>query len=72
MRSRIARAIATIGEPVDMTAAVSPFVELLLSLRLAARTDKRWADSDAIRDGMAAAGVEVRDTPDGVSWEVRR
>ena len=55
-----------------MTAAVSPFVELLLSLRLAARTDKRWADSDAIRDGMAAAGVEVRDTPDGVSWEVRR
>ena len=72
VRSRIARAIATIGEPVDMTAAVSPFVELLLSLRLAARTDKRWADSDAIRDGMAAAGVEVRDTPDGVSWEVRR
>jgi cysteinyl-tRNA synthetase len=51
---------------------VRPLVELLLALRAQARADKRWADSDTIRDGLAAAGVEVRDTPDGVRWEVRR
>ncbi|MEI6229533.1 MAG: hypothetical protein WCP81_02295 [Actinomycetes bacterium] len=66
----IANAIATLGAPVDVTATVSPLVLLLLELRAAARTDKRWADSDLIRDGLATAGIEVRDTPDGVQWEV--
>jgi cysteinyl-tRNA synthetase len=47
-------------------------VELLLELRAQARADKRWAESDAIRDGLVAASVEVRDTPEGVEWEVRR
>ena len=47
------------------------YVELLLTLRGSARADKRFADSDAIRDGLAAAGIEVRDTADGVTWEVR-
>jgi cysteinyl-tRNA synthetase len=26
--------------------------------------------SDAIRDNLAAAGIEVRDTPEGVEWSV--
>ncbi len=72
VRSLLARTAATVGEPVDVTATVRPYVELLLALRARARADKRWADSDAIRDGMAAAGLEVRDTPEGVTWEVRR
>jgi len=66
----IARAISSLGDPVDVTATVAPLVTLLLELRAAARADKRWADSDLIRDGLAAAGIEVRDTPDGVQWEV--
>jgi hypothetical protein len=66
----IARAISSLGAPVDVTATVAPLVTLLLELRAAARADKRWADSDLIRDGLAAAGIEVRDTPDGVQWEV--
>jgi len=66
----IARAISSLGDPVDVTATVVPLVTLLLELRAAARADKRWADSDLIRDGLAAAGIEVRDTPDGVQWEV--
>ena len=70
-RSQLARTIAAVGEPVDVTATVRPYVELLLTLRSRARTDKRFADSDAIRDGLTAAGIEVRDTPDGASWEVR-
>ena len=72
VRTRLASVIASVGDPVDVTATVTPYVELLLSLRASARADKRFADSDAIRDGLAAAGIEVRDTPDGVEWEVRR
>ena len=72
VRSLIARAGAAVGEPVDVTETVRPLVEVLLTLRASARAEKRWADSDAIRDGLAGAGVEVRDTADGVEWEVRR
>jgi cyanophycinase-like exopeptidase len=72
VRSLLARTAATVSAPVDVTETVRPLVELLLTLRGQARDGKRWAESDAIRDGLAAAEVEVRDTPDGVSWEVRR
>jgi hypothetical protein len=72
VRSRLAGAIAALGEPVDVTETLRPLVELLLELRAQARADKRWAESDAIRDGLVAASVEVRDTPEGVEWEVRR
>ncbi|MBI1378360.1 MAG: hypothetical protein GC157_12880 [Frankiales bacterium] len=71
-RSRLARAVAALGDPVDVTETVRPLVELLLELRAQARAEKRWAESDAVRDGLAAAGIEVRDTPDGAEWEVRR
>jgi cysteinyl-tRNA synthetase len=27
--------------------------------------------SDALRDGLDAAGIEVRDTADGVEWVIR-
>ena len=72
VRSLLARAAAAVSAPVDVTETLRPLVELLLTLRGQARDDKRWAESDAIRDGLAAAEVDVRDTPDGVTWEVRR
>ncbi len=50
---------------------VAPYVDLLLELRAAARDDKRFADSDRIRDGLADAGVEVRDTAAGADWQLR-
>lgn len=62
--SYLARCIAALSDPVDLT----PYVELLLAQRSRARDDKRWSDSDAIREGLAAIGVEVKDTPDGVTW----
>jgi hypothetical protein len=56
----------------DPRRAVAPFVELLLGLRAAARTAKDFATSDTIRDGLVAAGIEVRDTAGGAEWDLDR
>ncbi len=40
-------------------------VLVLVEQRQQARAEKRWADADALRDEIAAAGYEVRDTPEG-------
>jgi len=72
VRALLGAVSEAIGGPVDATELVRPLVELLLALRAAARTDKRWSDSDTIRDGLAGAGVIVRDTPDGTTWEMKK
>jgi len=55
---------------VDRRDIVAPFVEALLTLRRTARADRRWADADAIRDMIVAAGIEIRDHADGTDWSV--
>ena len=52
----------------DPREVIGPFVDVLLRLRGRARAAKDYATSDLVRDGLVAAGVEVRDTPDGVRW----
>lgn len=47
---------------------LGPFVELLLDVRGRARAVKDFATSDLVRDGLAGAGIEVRDTPQGPAW----
>jgi cysteinyl-tRNA synthetase len=42
----------------------------LLSSRAAARAAADWATSDRLRDGLAALGVSVTDTPDGQTWSI--
>ncbi|MDE5851608.1 MAG: cysteine--tRNA ligase, partial [Alistipes sp.] len=49
---------------------VTPLVEMLLAERLQARAAKDWAASDRIRDGLAAAGIRVKDGKDGTDWEL--
>jgi cysteinyl-tRNA synthetase len=44
----------------------------LLERRAAARAARDYAASDALRDKLAALGVEVRDTPEGQETTVRR
>src|SRR5580698_10406550 len=51
---------------VDALAAVA------LAQRQAARERKDYAAADAIRDGLAEAGITVEDTPRGPRWELRR
>lgn len=54
----------------DPRAILAPVVEVALAARLQARQAKDYAMSDIIRDGLAAAGIEVRDTPDGMDWSI--
>jgi cysteinyl-tRNA synthetase len=41
---------------------------LVLELRQEAREKKDWSTSDKIRDGLAAAGILVKDGKEGTSW----
>jgi cysteinyl-tRNA synthetase len=55
----------------DPAARVAPFVDLLLRQRDRARDARDWPAADAVRDGLAELGVQLRDTPDGTSWSLR-
>ena len=49
-----------------------PFIALL-NQRADARAAKNWAESDRIRDELAAQGIALKDNKDGTTtWEVKR
>ncbi len=56
----------------DLLKVVEALVDVALEQRQAARARKDYAAADAIRDGLAAAGVVVEDTPHGSRWELKR
>ncbi len=47
-----------------------PAVEPLLQLRGTLRGQGNFAAADAIRNALAAAGLDISDTPDGTAWQV--
>ncbi len=47
-------------------------IDILVSLRNAARARKDWKESDRIRDELAKMGVVLKDTKDGTTWEIAR
>lgn len=47
---------------------LSPVMDLVLDLRQEARESKNWTTSDKIRDGLAAAGITVKDAKEGTTW----
>jgi cysteinyl-tRNA synthetase len=51
--------------------ALGSLVDGLLARRDAARAAKDFATADLVRDELAAAGVELEDTPAGTRWSVR-
>ena len=58
-------AAAGLGDPREFAA---PYVEAILEIRRIVRAEKRYDLSDIIRDALAGARVEVRDTTAGVEW----
>jgi cysteinyl-tRNA synthetase len=47
-------------------------IEALIVMRNAARREKNFAESDRIRDELAAMGVVLKDSKDGTTWEIAR
>jgi hypothetical protein len=71
LRSMIVRlGDAAVGGLADPRNALEPIMNVLLELRSAVRTDKRYDLSDLIRDRLTAVKIEVRDTPQGVEWVI--
>ncbi|KJF17914.1 CysS/YqeB C-terminal domain-containing protein [Acidithrix ferrooxidans] len=46
-------------------------IEALVEVRQTSREQKRWSDSDLIRDRLASIGVTVTDTSNGQAWELK-
>ena len=47
-------------------------VDLLLNLRIEAKRNKDWATSDKIRNSLTELGIEVKDTKEGFTWELKK
>jgi cysteinyl-tRNA synthetase len=56
----------------DLTGVVDALVQVVLEQRNAARARKDWAAADAIRDGLAAAGIAVEDSSSGSRWTLQK
>ncbi len=46
-------------------------VELLIQLRKDAKANKDWGTADKIRNELNTIGVELKDTKDGVDWNLK-
>jgi cysteinyl-tRNA synthetase len=47
---------------------LAPVMDLVIDLRQQARDNKDWTTSDKIRDGLATAGIVIKDSKEGTSW----
>jgi cysteinyl-tRNA synthetase len=47
-------------------------IQALIDARARARAAKDFAESDRIRDELAAIGVVLKDSKDGTTWEIAR
>jgi len=52
----------------DPAAVVGPFVDAVIEARTRAREARDWTTADALRDRLAEAGVELRDSAEGTGW----
>jgi len=62
--------VRDVGKPRESTSDLPPGARELLDRRAAARADKDWASSDALRAKLGELGVTVTDGPEGQSWTV--
>ena len=52
----------------DGRATLAPLVERLVALRADLRASGAFGAADRLRDALAGAGIDLRDTPTGTTW----
>ena len=57
--------------PTKAIDALNVLVGAELERRATARAQQDWATADEVRDRLAAAGIEVVDTPNGPEWSLK-
>ena len=62
---------AAAGDSAGAAAALDVLVTAELERRAQARAEKDWATADEVRERLTAAGIEVTDTADGATWELK-
>ena len=60
--------LGLVGASTPAEADLPAEAQVLIELRTAARRERDWARSDALRDELVALGVEARDGPDGSTY----
>jgi hypothetical protein len=56
----------------DPRETLAPLVAAMVAFRAELRARRAWELADRLRDALAAAGVELRDSPEGTTWVLRR
>jgi cysteinyl-tRNA synthetase len=71
--SELSEQIDELLEALDIVPAATgeESITRLLKERDEARAGSAWDRADAVRDGLAALGIVVEDTPDGARWHRR-
>jgi cysteinyl-tRNA synthetase len=59
------------GDDAASAHVIDSLVEGMLEQRQEARAAKDFATADRVRDQLAAAGIEIEDTPQGARWSVK-
>lgn len=54
----------------DLAPVVDALVQIAVEARADARVRKDWAAADAVRDRLAASGIVLEDTAEGVRWRL--
>ena len=47
-------------------------IELMLKYRTMFKKEKNWEKADLIRDDLKKLGIEIKDTPEGSIWEIKK
>ena len=57
-------------EPISKNPQNDALINHKLNQRAIAKSERNFAKADAIRDALIAAGVEIKDTPQGAEWSL--
>lgn len=55
----------------DLAETIGPYVDIAVAIRDSARSERRFAEADSVRERLEILGIDVHDNPKGSTWEIR-